>query len=151
MWCVDVTGLMALAVIPLPAEAWLSQRTVTTGAGVTQGASRGWYEWSPHLIPSCHWLWWAPGCASEKGELWAKRRQEIYADQEGAQDERWQSEEVSSEVREGEGSSLPEEAFFQQWSLGMSSWGEPCLCLVSGPKTDFMKERNKISKIFRIM
>lgn len=42
-----------------------------------------------------------------------KEDTEVSADTEGRQDERWQSEEVSSEVREAKGPSLPEEAFFQ--------------------------------------
>lgn len=63
-WCVDVTGLMALAVIPLPAETWLSQRTGIQLVQVIQGSSRGWYEWPLHHISWCHRLWWAPGYGS---------------------------------------------------------------------------------------
>ena len=76
------------------------------------------YHISLHGVTGCGEL--QDGSLRERRVV-GKEETEVCADQEGGQDERWQSEEVSSEVREGKGSSLPEETFFQYGSLGMSS------------------------------
>lgn len=117
-----MTGLMALAVIPLFAETWLPQRA---GMQLVQELFKGLAEddMNGHYISF-------PGVAGcgeiQDGSLRemrvvGKEETEVCADQEDGQDEKWQSEEVSSEVREVKECSLPEEAFFQLGSLSMSS------------------------------